>query len=431
MARETVPIPQQDTATVIEVIRQLVQAQNMRAAKQELRQLQSAIDDPTWLLLTEIANTLRFKTQDAAIAKLRNLWRRNEPHRDIIEACVPKKDEGQHIRKVTYEQRPDPSETRPVAGNVTEAYEDELGKTERDDPGTPRPELIVDRHDYDIDGAREVQFGLCVSCRLERAEMDPLTGRVLTGHGDDGLCSECRSSGRPGIPELPLGHVPLDATLARLDFLAENFGTEARGIYRQEWRYSLLSAEKGIIADWVKTRTSPDHEAAPAVETPAVTVKTHPSPVNEAAPEAKTPTVVDLNGDCTQCGEWRQLRDNLCTECHPPFGGEETPAGSVLPERTAVTVVNDRAGRKNDEQNGESVNGSVSGPTEATVDGGVAETKRRPRSRTSNESASKRPAVKESTVAAPGTGADANADRRQRAQRRQPASKPRRASGLR
>ncbi len=414
MTRERIPIPQQDTATAIEVIRQLVQAQNMRGAKQELRQLQSAIDDPTWLLLTEIANTLRFKTQDAAVAKLRNLWQRNEPYRDIIEACVPKNGEGQHIRKVTHERQLDSRETRPVAGNLTEAYEDDLGKTERDDPGTPRPELIVDRRDYDIDAAFEIEYGLCVACRVERAQLDSLTGRVLTGHGDDGLCSECRSLSRPGIPELPLGHTPVEAVLARLDFLAENYGTQDRGIYRQEWRCSL-PAEKGVILQWVKT-----HTTAPQQE--------------KAAAAATSSPAIDLNGDCAKCGERRQLRDNLCTDCHPAFGGEDTPAGSVLPKRIADTAMDSRAGRKSDEQNGELVSGTVAAPTEGMPDGGVPEKKRRAGSRTSSESASKRQTAKEPRAAAAATGAATEAspiDRRQRVQRRQPSPKSRRVSGLR
>jgi len=436
MTREMTPIPQQDTATAVEVIRTLVQAQNIREAKNELRQLKSAIDDPTWLLLTEIANTLRFKTHDTAVAKLRNLWQRNEPYRDIIEACVPKQGEGQYIRKAARQKRPPPDEVRPKPGNLTESYEDDLGKTERDDPGTPRPKPITDRHDYDIDAALEVRSGLCVSCRLERAEMDTLTGRVLTGHGDDGLCYDCRDSGRAGIPELPLGHVPVDAVLARLDFLADSFGTKDRGIYRQEWRNSLLPAEKGIIGHWVKAQTSAANEAASVVETPTVAVMAHTEPDQQAGPVAETPTVDDPNGDCAKCGEWRQLRDTLCHDCHPKFGGEETVVGSPLPERPLDSVADRRASRKTEHGNNETptdTTAATAATADAGRDGGPEQTRQKT-GRAERPPASKRQTAKKQKTAAsePGTGSPGvTLDEPRRIQRRQPSPRPQRAGRLR
>ncbi|WP_157777513.1 hypothetical protein [Nocardia terpenica] len=310
----TSPAPDHDTAAAIEAIRTLVQAQNLRDAKQELRGLQARTDDQTWLIITEIANTLRFKTHAAALAKLRNLWYRNEPHRAIIEACVPKPREGQYIPKMISEGRPSPRENRPLPGTVGEAYEDELAKGERDDPGTLRPELIVDRHDYDENAVSEVRGPLCVSCRTERAAIDRWTTRSLAGHGDDGLCGECRSLGRPGIPELPLGHSYIQAVHARLEFLAETFQTRARGIFRQEWRYADAEA-RVVIERWVSKHTA------------------------EPAPPTSPVELIELNGTCQKCGDWRQLRDELCVECHPGVGGADvTPAGSIAPGHSADGV---------------------------------------------------------------------------------------------
>ncbi|WP_280391944.1 hypothetical protein, partial [Nocardia brasiliensis] len=81
----------------IQAIRTLVDARDIRAAKQQLRRSQVHFDDPTWAMVGEIANTLRYKTHDVAITKLRKLWRDNEQHRALIEACAPKTDDRQYI----------------------------------------------------------------------------------------------------------------------------------------------------------------------------------------------------------------------------------------------------------------------------------------------------------------------------------------------
>ncbi|WP_216895620.1 hypothetical protein [Nocardia alni] len=309
------PDPSSATAAALTAIRTLVQSQNLRQAKQQLRQLEKGIDDQTWLIITEIAHTLRFKTHDAALGKLRNLWYRNEPYRALIEACVPKQAEGQYIREPARKQRPTQDDVRPRAGNITEQYEDELGKTERNDPGTPRPEPIVDNRDYDIDAVDRGQIGLCVSCRLERSAIDRETGQALTGHGDDGLCGECRGLGRPGIPELPLNHTRQQAVEARLQFLAESFHTDThtdpRAVFRQEWLFAGYKT-RPIIEKWVDTHTEP-----------------------ELLKEQLLVDARSMNGQCAKCKEWRQLRDKLCVDCHPGFGGETTPAGSIVPGHTA------------------------------------------------------------------------------------------------
>ncbi|MFF0494580.1 hypothetical protein ACFYTQ_36650 [Nocardia sp. NPDC004068] len=298
----------QSTAEAIDTLRALVDAQNLRQAKRELRQLQQGIDDHTWLIISEIADTLRYKTHAAALAKLRKLWQQHETHRALIEACVPKPQERQYIPARMVERRPARRETHPPPGSQIEAYEDKLAKDERDDPGTPRPELIVDKHDYDEDALPTAQEQLCVSCRIERSAADRWTDRNRNGRGDDGLCGECRSTGRPGVPELPLGHTRQQAVEARLEFLAETFETTSRGIFRQEWRHSDPQA-RAVIERWVRTHTTPE-------------------PSSHSQPHQ----VPELNGECAKCGDWRQLRDSLCVDCHPGFGGQNTPAGSVLPE---------------------------------------------------------------------------------------------------
>ncbi|RJO67948.1 hypothetical protein D5S18_34165 [Nocardia panacis] len=310
------PDPDPSIHEAIQAIRELVEAQNMRAAKNQIRNLQSRLDDQTWLMVTEIANTLRFKTQPAAVARLRSLWRTNETHRALIAACVPKPGENQHLPDLVRQRKPHPDEIRPKAGNIIESYEDDLDKSERDDPGTPRPELIVDRRDYDENILDEVRFGLCVSCRLERAAIDRHTDREIAGRGDDGLCGECRSLGRPGIPELPVGHDRSQAIEARLDFLTEHYDTRSPGLFRQEWRHADRDA-RSVITEWVK-----DH-----VE------------VGAEPPAQRGVVVAESNAECEKCRDRRQLRDGLCVDCHPAFAGRPTPAGSIERRHQADAVV--------------------------------------------------------------------------------------------
>lgn len=330
--------PDHAGADAIRAIRTLVEARDLRAAKQQLRQLQTTTDDATWAMIVEIANVLRFKTHAVAVTKLRNLWYRNEQFRPLIEACVPKTGERQYIpepsprsfaddrratsvqpgrvsQRVEADKRIEPNrKTRAPNTKVVEDYEKDLTKDEREDPGTPRAELILDRHDYDLDAAIPITNGLCVSCRLERAAIDRHTERLTIGSGDDGLCGECRSLDRRGIPELPQGHTLTDQVHARLEFLAEHFDTDTRGIFRQEWRYADREA-RPIISDWVKAHTRPDI----ALATPSMEIS-------------------GLNGLCTKCGEYRQLAnelDKLCFDCDPRYRASVTPAGSITPRHEA------------------------------------------------------------------------------------------------
>ncbi|CAM4344485.1 hypothetical protein NONI108955_21895 [Nocardia ninae] len=313
----------------IHTIRALIDASDMRAAKQQLRRTRTDLDEHTWAMIGEIANTLRYKTHDVALTKLRKLWRDNEQHRALIEACAPKTDEHQYIpdiepaatrpteprrptepltRRVDPAKRSDPRHRTGNAGaTAVEAYENQLDSEERREQGTPRPELIVDRRDYDRDAASKVTEPLCVSCRLERACIDRWTGQITTGHGDDGLCGTCREEGRPGIPELPLGHSRDQAIRARLDAIATNFNSYSPALFRHEWRYGDLHT-KDVTQAWVEQDNFP------------TVVK-----------QSTTTQSAGLNGECAECGDWRQLRDELCVDCHQGLTGDVVLAGSLDP----------------------------------------------------------------------------------------------------
>lgn len=59
----------------------------------------------------------------------------------------------------------------------------------------------------------------------------------------------------------------------------------------------------------------------------------------EPAPPISPVELIELNGTCQKCGDWRQLRDELCVECHPGVGGADViPAGSIAPGHSADGV---------------------------------------------------------------------------------------------
>ncbi|WP_405132961.1 hypothetical protein [Nocardia sp. NBC_01388] len=332
MSTPTPPLGNPAEADAIRTIRTLVEAQDLRAAKAQLRQLQAGTDDATWAMIVEIANTLRFKTPTVAVTKLRNLWRHNEQFRPLIEACVPKSGERQYIpepppvraetgpivpraSKVSRDIDPDKrvapeNRRRSPRTKIIEDYEDSLDKNERDDPGVPREAPIIGRRDYDVEALTHVPTTLCVSCRLERAAIDRHTERAQAGRGDDGLCGECRSLGRSGLPELEPGHTLTDQLQVRLEYLAEHFPTDGRGIFRQEWRYADRHAQP-IISAWVQTHTNPD---PPRTPTPAPAVSG------------------SFNDWCERCGEYRYMADRynkLCIDCDPRNKQPAFQAGGI------------------------------------------------------------------------------------------------------
>lgn len=347
--------PPHDPSEAIRAIRTLVQAQDMRTAKQQVRQLQKGSDQATWAMIVEIANTLRFKTDTVARTKLRKLWRDNEQFRPLIEACVPKTGERQYIpepqtpprriatraskveQRVDANKRIEPSKrVRTANTKVIHDYEKSLTRDEREDPGKEAPEQESDPHDYDWAAITHNSTSLCVSCRLERSAIDNFTERVQQGQGVDGLCDECRSLGRPGLPELPAGHTLTDQVHARLDYLAEHFNTDSRGIFRQEWRYADKNA-RPIISAWVKTHTTPDTQSA-------------------AQPRRET---IELNNWCDSCGEYRQISDqnkDLCFDCDPRGWQSVAPAGSIAVRHTQYQheIGNDTAKPTNTPSPGES-----------------------------------------------------------------------------
>ncbi|MBO0878785.1 MAG: relaxase domain-containing protein [Mycobacterium sp.] len=118
----------------------------------------------------------------------------------------------------------------------------------------PRPvRLSGIRREYDggpFEPNLENLRGLaCVSCMLERPVAD--TGTMRSTHhntADDGLCTDCREAGHPGIPD----HAPADYVSARCQFITDTHGPEgARVLLRRDFRNSPVLSLRVAIAEWV------------------------------------------------------------------------------------------------------------------------------------------------------------------------------------
>ncbi|TQM01687.1 hypothetical protein [Pseudonocardia kunmingensis] len=303
----------------------LVKSGDSRKAKHQMAKILDVADASSLGILRWCAATLEHYPFPIAVDKMRNAWKRAPApqYRDLIAACVPEQDNGQYIptneapaeppygrnseraprnshRRVDRSRRKarhTPHQARQNA-HAARYFRERAGVAEgpqlkdRDDRAQDA-QVYASGLDYDKAAVPDVRRLPCVSCWLERASADATTNRVRAGHGDDGLCGECRESKRPGIPELPRHHTLTDAVAARCAFIVARTGPSARAILRNEWRRASSDTRRQtLIAEWVKTHPLPETTTTP-----------QPSP---------TPTAVD--GAC-ECGSIRQVRHGLCLDC--------------------------------------------------------------------------------------------------------------------
>ncbi|MFC6094942.1 hypothetical protein [Saccharothrix lopnurensis] len=357
------------------------------------------VDPGTLALMGRCAATLSSYPYDIAVAKLRNAWQRttSDEDRAVIAACVPDQDPGLYrpdtgtadaprygrgnyqaprnsdthhersARRTLPEQRRrsrDQAEPRAV----TEYSQTRAGV---DDTPTRAERPIAYELDYDRAAVADMRTRPCVWCAGERAVMDVYTDRVKSGHGDDGLCTECRSLDRPGITELPTGHTYADAIHARCAYHVTHGGMPA---VRAEWRRVMRQQRRltaATIEQWAMTyqerhaavtvtegvpccahcdanlnnspnpldvphehdeRTAPHDprycsrtcaDAATALEdTPEPQPDQEQEPQPEAEPQAEPQTTPEPEtaptvdgGSCKTCGDVKQVRQGLCLDC--------------------------------------------------------------------------------------------------------------------
>ncbi|GAB2992433.1 hypothetical protein [Saccharothrix stipae] len=359
------------------------------AAKRHVRAVLDNADPETLALMGKCAATLTSYPYRIAIAKLRNAWQRttNPEHRDIIAACVPDQDPGLYRPDTTsaprygrgnYQAprdsstRYDHSARRTVPQQRTRAQAEPRTVTEYadtragvDDAPARGERPIAYELDYDRAAVADLRTRPCVWCAGERAVIDVYTDRFRAGHGDDGLCTECRSLNRPGIPELHTGHAYADTIRARCDYHVTHNGMPA---VRAEWRRAMQQHRRltaTTIEQWAKdyqnrqatvtiadgvprcahcdanlnstpnphdvpnqhdernaphdprycSRTCANAATAPE-DAPEPQPEPEPQPQPEPEPEPEPENVpIKDNGRCGTCGDVKQVRQGLCLDC--------------------------------------------------------------------------------------------------------------------
>ncbi|MGM1061396.1 hypothetical protein [Saccharothrix sp. Mg75] len=379
----------------------LVRAGDLAAAKRRVRTVVNNTDPETLALMGKCAATLSSYPYGIAIAKLRNAWQRttSPEHRAVIAACVPDQDPGLYRPHTDTAdapryghgnyQAPRNSSTRndrsarrtvPQQRQHARAQEDSPVVTQYmttragvDDAPSPAARPIAYELDYDKAAVADLRTRPCVWCAGERAVADIRTERVEAGHGDDGLCTECRSLDRPGIPELSTGHTYADAIRARCAYHVTHNGMPT---VRAEWRRAMRNHRRLTaitIEEWVKgyqdrqgtvtvaegvpccahcdanlnntpnpldvpnqhdernaphdprycSRACADAATAPE-DTPELQPQREQEQESEPQPDAepdsnpepqpeRVPTVD--GGPCGTCGEVKQVRQGLCLDC--------------------------------------------------------------------------------------------------------------------
>ncbi|MGF6889659.1 hypothetical protein ABIA39_009127, partial [Nocardia sp. GAS34] len=123
-------------------------------------------------------------------------------------------------------------------------------------PDAPEPLPTGYATNYDAAAVPRAHGFACLHCGIERAGADsrPRPGR----RSDDGLCSECRDTGHPGIPD----HDPTDHIPTRCAHITSTYtALEAQAKLRHDWRHAPSRRDRHAIADWVRTHRFPDTPA--------------------------------------------------------------------------------------------------------------------------------------------------------------------------
>lgn len=313
----------------------LVRAGELDAAKREAARLLDTADEHTRDTLARCTWTLTHRPR-TAITDLRQLAQTaaTEQDAELIRACTPD--------PIEYHARPEtqpPQDDRAPHWSADTRYQAPHDEHSRTDPaarrtarqrhqvGQAQPPLSTldyfssrtegydyrpdewTQHtpegyslDYDRAAVPPLRGQPCLFCWIERAPAEVhRAAQMRTGHGDDGLCADCRELAAAvdiprGIPPLSPTHTYRDQVQARCHYIAEWHPAAALTILAHEWQRARRCAgpakhdpdtcTRHLIAEWVHThRAELDRRAAktrPALH-PA------PRPVTGASRNADTP----------------------------------------------------------------------------------------------------------------------------------------------
>lgn len=266
------------TQSHISDLANLIKSGDLTEAKRQATTLISEADPHDLRVITQCAYILETWPR-IGVLKLRAYWRAANDHdRTIIAACAPEEGEQRQStptesprprwagrtseapRDLRHEIRPElrraarPTNNRDESA-ITDAYQRERAGVDDAPEQAERPNAYA--IDYDR-AALPPLFGTpCVRCWLERSQADQLS------KPDDGLCTDCRDAGRPGIPSLPDGHTRADIIAARCAFITATYPEPAVKLLRRYWQQSTGN-DRTTIAEWVQRHEPTPPETAQA-----------------------------------------------------------------------------------------------------------------------------------------------------------------------
>lgn len=243
----------------------MIAAGNPRAARRATETLVAAADDPTAEMLRTCLQALEL-SRPVAMARLRRLWQNaTGDERALVEAVVPREPapaarpaarpataaahaprehsarhgapRGSRSARETGAAR---SATRYFAEDAAPGGIDALTDAEPDHRGE-----VTEWVDEDLAAMLPLSGTPCVACWIERPTAE------WRRRDDDGLCSDCRDRGLPGVP------AAAEATRAgrlraRIAHIAGRAATDdqARSLLRGEY-HRARGADKAVIVAWV------------------------------------------------------------------------------------------------------------------------------------------------------------------------------------
>lgn len=253
------------TTVTIPDLAQLIKAGDLAEAKRQASTVLADADPHDLQVVAHCAHILETWPK-IGVLKLRSYWQKSDEHdRVIIATCAPEqgqtprtqsnddptprwtaRNKHEAPRDVRREIRPElcrpPRPTGNDSAEVT-AYERERAGIDDAPPDVDQPDGYA--LDYDQAAVPPLRGIPCVRCWLERSAADQ------TRRHDDGLCTECRERGRPGIPSLPDNHTRTDRIEARCAFIADTYPHLAVSLLRRFWQQVTADDDRCTIALWV------------------------------------------------------------------------------------------------------------------------------------------------------------------------------------
>jgi hypothetical protein len=319
-----------------------VGAGNFRAARAQAKKLIKHAQIDHLKVIRLAAEALETKPPRVAVQILRQMWKDysdDKTAQRLIEACAPPEGEnrqlpqGEHGNREREYQPPQPvtrkkdaevirrrnsrqeiADRASFARYVNQSAGRADGDQVPDREAREESEKVYASGNIDPDRAAvrvaSVKVPCLPPCGIAREMQDLDRARLAAGHGDDGLCLQCRADGADGVALLTPGHSRRDAMDARCDFIAQQCDEPFTALLtlRSQWLAIKDVTLRGYIGDWVAANL-PDEDTARAL------MELGAGCANENCPKGPSPRMIrGVTAPLTLCGECSARVDEIEAE---------------------------------------------------------------------------------------------------------------------